>query len=66
LEEINPDLEADIIAITFRTPSAYHAYRLAAGFRSRGICVAMSGPHVTLVPEEALSHADVIFIGEAL
>ncbi len=25
----------------------------------------MGGPHVTLLPEEASQHADVIFIGEA-
>src|SRR5450759_4026509 len=34
-------------------------------FRSRGACVVMGGPHVTLLPEEAGRHADVIFVGEA-
>jgi len=50
---------------TFHTPSAFHAYDIAARFRSRGVCVAMGGPHVTLLPEEASQFADVIFIGEA-
>jgi radical SAM superfamily enzyme YgiQ (UPF0313 family) len=45
--------------------SAYHAYGLAARFRSRGTCVVMGGPHVTVLPEEAARHADVIFVGEA-
>ncbi len=64
-EEIDFNIDADVVGITFHTPSAFHAYAIAARFRSRGICVVMGGPHVTLVPEEAKSHADVIFVGEA-
>lgn len=55
----------DVVGITFHTPSAYHAYDLAARFRAGGCCVVMGGPHVTLVPEEAAEQADAIFIGEA-
>lgn len=55
----------DLVAITFHTPSAPHAYRLAARFRARGIPVALGGPHVTLLPNEAQEHADVVFVGEA-
>ena len=64
-ESIDWTAEADVVGITFHTPSAYHAYEIAAHFRARGICVVMGGPHVTLVPEECKQHADVIFIGEA-
>jgi len=64
-EEVDRTLAPDVVAITFHTPSAYHAYEIAAHFRSRGSCVAMGGPHVTLMPDEAASHADVVFIGEA-
>jgi radical SAM superfamily enzyme YgiQ (UPF0313 family) len=64
-EEIDWNLDADVVGITFHTPSTFHAYDIARRFRSRGICVAMGGPHVTLLPEEARQHADVIFIGEA-
>lgn len=64
-EDIDWNMAADVVGITFHTPSAFHAYDLAARFRSRGICVAMGGPHVTLLPEEASRHADAIFIGEA-
>ncbi len=64
-EEIDWNVEVDVVGITFHTPSAYHAYDIAARFRSRGKCIVMGGPHVTLVPEEASQHADVIFIGEA-
>jgi radical SAM superfamily enzyme YgiQ (UPF0313 family) len=64
-EKLDWNMEADLVGITFHTPSAHHAYNVAAHFRSRGACVAMGGPHVTLLPEEAGRHADVIFIGEA-
>ena len=64
-EEIDWNIKADVVGITFHTPSAFHAYDIAARFRSRGMCVVMGGPHVTLLPEEASQYADVIFIGEA-
>jgi radical SAM superfamily enzyme YgiQ (UPF0313 family) len=64
-ETLNPADTADVIAITFHTPSAMHAYELAARFKAQGACVVLGGPHVTLLPEEAALHADVIFVGEA-
>jgi len=64
-EDIDWTDQPDVVGITFHTPSAYHAYALAARFRSRGACIVMGGPHVTLLPEEAGQHADVIFVGEA-
>jgi len=65
VEPVDLEASADLVGMTFHTPSALHAYSLAARFRQRGIPVAMGGPHVTLLPEEAQSHADVIFVGEA-
>jgi len=65
VEPVNLDAPADLVAITFHTPSAYHAYALADRFRQRGTIVVLGGPHVTLLPEEAQTHADVIFVGEA-
>ena len=64
-EPVDFDIHADLVAITFHTPSAAHAYSLAARFRRQGRTVALGGPHVTLLPDEAQAHADVIFIGEA-
>ncbi|MGA2184302.1 MAG: hypothetical protein ABSH47_14865 [Bryobacteraceae bacterium] len=64
-EDIDWKDQPDVVGITFHTPSAYHAYGLAGRFRSRGACVVMGGPHVTLLSEEAGRHADVIFVGEA-
>ncbi len=59
------EIPADLVAITFHTPSAPHAYATADRFRRRGVPVALGGPHVTLMPDEAQAHADAIFIGEA-
>ena len=65
VEPIDFNAQADLVAITFHTPSAPHAYEVAARFRRRGVTVVLGGPHVTLMPDEAQTHADVIFIGEA-
>jgi radical SAM superfamily enzyme YgiQ (UPF0313 family) len=65
IEPVGFDGPADLVAITFHTPSAPHAYALADAFRRRGKTVVLGGPHVTLMPEEAQCHADAIFIGEA-
>lgn len=65
VEKVDFNKTYDLVAITFHTPSARHAYDLAAKFRKRGIIVAIGGPHVTLMPEEAQQNADIIFVGEA-
>ena len=65
IEEIDPELEADVIGITSITGTAPRSYEWADHFRSRGIPVVLGGPHVTLVPEEAKEHADAICVGYA-
>src|SRR5512142_1218558 len=42
---VDTGLEVDLVAITFRTPSASHVYDVAAQFRRRGIPVALGGPN---------------------
>lgn len=64
-EKINFNKEVDLVGITFHTPSANYVYKVAAEFRKRGIPVALGGPHVSLLPDEAEKHSDVIFIGES-
>ena len=67
-EAITPidfDALVDVVAITFHTPSAQHAYDIADRFRQRGVTVALGGPHATLMPDEAQAHGDVLFVGEA-
>ncbi|MCD6309746.1 MAG: B12-binding domain-containing radical SAM protein, partial [Candidatus Eremiobacteraeota bacterium] len=55
----------DIVGLSVINAQASRAYQLADGFRARGIPVALGGIHPTAVPEEALQHADHIFLGEA-
>lgn len=64
-EEIDFDKDVNLVGITFHTPSAAHAYDIAAQFRLKGVLVVLGGPHVTLMPEESANYGDVIFVGEA-
>ena len=65
IEELDPDLTADLVGMTVITGTATRCYELADSFRRRGIPVVLGGPHVTLVPDDAQPHADAIVIGYA-
>ncbi len=65
LETIPYDDTTDLVAITVETYTARRSYQIAAEYRKRGVPVVMGGFHVTLMPEEALEHADAIVVGEA-
>jgi radical SAM superfamily enzyme YgiQ (UPF0313 family) len=65
IRDIPLDLQADIIGITVITPTAPRSYWLADHFRARGATVVLGGPHVTLVPDEAMLHADAVVVGYA-
>ena len=54
----------DAVAISSLTATAKEAYALAARFRAIGTQVILGGLHVSLVPSEAMRHADSIVIGE--
>jgi radical SAM superfamily enzyme YgiQ (UPF0313 family) len=55
----------DLIGVTAMTPLAPKAYRIADAFRRQGVPVIMGGYHPTVLPDEALEHADSVCIGEA-
>src|SRR5215813_10266028 len=59
------DLDADLVGITIITGSSLRGYELARHFRARGIPVVLGGPHVTLLPEEAMQEADAVCVGYA-
>ena len=63
-EEIT-DLEYEYVFMSPSTSQALQAYELADRFRHKGIKVVMGGPHVSMLPEEAKEHADVVFVGES-
>ena len=55
--------EPDLVVIQVYITNAYRAYRIADGYRARGVFVALGGLHVTSLPAEAAPHADAIFLG---
>jgi radical SAM superfamily enzyme YgiQ (UPF0313 family) len=63
--ELDYDEECDVVAISCLTSNAYRAYRIADAFREKGKTVVLGGIHPSLLPDEALEHADAVVIGEA-
>ncbi len=58
-------MDADLVGITAITGTAPRAYEIAARLRQRGIPVVLGGVHPTLMPEEAMQHADSTVVGYA-
>lgn len=54
----------DLVAINTFSAQVFEAYAVADRLRQAGVHVAMGGLHVTVQPDEALEHADSIFLGE--
>jgi radical SAM superfamily enzyme YgiQ (UPF0313 family) len=65
ISDLPLDLTADVVGLTVITGTACRAYELADHFRRRGITVVLGGPHVTLIPEDAMPHADAVVVGYA-
>jgi radical SAM superfamily enzyme YgiQ (UPF0313 family) len=61
----NVNEEVDLVGITVMTDLARRAYGIADTYRRRGVKVVMGGIHPTVLPGEALKHADSVVIGEA-
>ncbi len=59
------DEECDVVGISCMTSNAKRGYRIADAFREKGKKVVMGGVHPSILPEEALVHADAVVIGEA-
>lgn len=68
VENDNVDLSeigtCDLVAINTFSAQVFEAYRVADRLRSQDVKVAMGGLHVSVEPEEALAHADYVFVGE--
>ncbi len=63
VEELNTDDEPDLVVIQVYITNAYRAYALADKYRKKGVFVCLGGLHVSSLPEEAMQHANTIFIG---
>lgn len=55
----------DLVGITVWTSLAPQAYATADRYRQLGVPVVLGGVHASLLPSEALRHADAVLIGEA-
>jgi radical SAM superfamily enzyme YgiQ (UPF0313 family) len=56
--------ECDLVAISTFSAQIFEAYEIADRLRQAGVKVAMGGLHVSVLPEEALQHADYVVVGE--
>src|SRR5947199_8729963 len=66
VDEIDAErITADLVGMTVITGTAPRAYELSAQFRQRTIPVVLGGVHPTLMPEEAMQHADAVVTGYA-
>lgn len=65
VEKVNFDEQVDLVGISCTTTVVPRAYEIAAEYRERGVKVVLGGTHPTLIPHEAVKHADSVCIGEA-
>ncbi len=61
--KINFDENYDIVNINFTTSTTARAYEIADKFRKKGTTVVFSGPHPSVLPDEAKKHADSVLLG---
>ena len=54
----------DLVAISTFSAQIFEAYAIADRLRAAGVKVAMGGLHVSVLPEEALVHANHVIVGE--
>ncbi|GBD99959.1 radical SAM superfamily protein [bacterium BMS3Abin07] len=65
VDDIDFDYPADLVALSVNTADAFHSYEVADRFRRAGARIVMGGIHPSVMPDEALLHADSVVIGEA-
>ncbi|HKR65657.1 MAG TPA: radical SAM protein, partial [Thermoanaerobaculia bacterium] len=65
IADVDTTCDVDLAAISAITGTAPRCYDLAAQFRARGVPVVLGGVHPTLMPDEAMQHADAIVVGYA-
>src|ERR1700730_1147041 len=63
VEELITNDEPNLVVIQVYITNAFRSYALADHYRQKGCYVCLGGLHVSSLPEEAIGHADSIFIG---
>ncbi|MDA3912023.1 MAG: radical SAM protein [Bacteroidales bacterium] len=64
-ELVDLEQNCNLVGISCMTANAPRAYELCREFRKRGKTVILGGVHPTILPDEALQHADCVVVGEA-
>ncbi len=62
-DDTNQDV--DLVGITVMTDLVLRAYHIADIYRRKAVKVVMGGIHPTVLPDEALEHADAVVVGES-
>lgn len=62
--EIEFDKRFDIVFLSVMTVQAVRAYEIIEKYKKLGILTVIGGIHATILPEEAMQHADVTIAGE--
>jgi radical SAM superfamily enzyme YgiQ (UPF0313 family) len=57
--------DVDLVGITAMTCQAPRAYEIADAYRKLGVPVILGGIHPSALPDEALTHATAVAVGEA-
>jgi len=65
IREVDFSLDFDLVGISCMTATANRGYWLSDMYRQRGSKVILGGIHPTILPKEAIQHADAVVIGEA-
>jgi len=65
VDRIDFEEEVDLVGITSLTATAPRSYEIADEFRKRRVKVILGGIHPSVLPQEAIQHADSVVIGEA-
>ncbi|MFT5725093.1 MAG: radical SAM superfamily enzyme YgiQ (UPF0313 family) [Bacteroidia bacterium] len=63
VQPLTVDDYPDLVVIQVYITNAYRAYKIADGYRQKGVYVVLGGLHVTSLPLEAMPHTDSIFLG---
>jgi radical SAM superfamily enzyme YgiQ (UPF0313 family) len=63
-EDVDLSVEPDLVGLSLMTANAPRGYKLADHFRSKGAKIVIGGIHPSVLPDEALRHADAVVVGE--
>ena len=63
-KEINYEKKYDIVCISAMTQQIVNAYQIIDRFKKLNVLTVIGGIHATVLPDEAMQHADVVMVGE--